>query len=322
MIDQRKSLERQGIRRLSSIQGGGLLLICGLQTVLGFALLPLLRWVPELQSSSYGASLIVLATTVLTICPGALLMLRLLSPLESNNALPFGRPFPRADGKRWLLCVALVFAGLAACFAGSLVSALISWLAEEAGMVFESPEFGSPTNIPMLLAELLAVALGPAVIEELLMRGAVMQPLRRYGDGFAITMSALLFALLHGNMVQAPFAFVCGLALGYITVRSGSLWPAMVVHFINNGFSVLVSYMNNYYSEEAVERFSSFYVVVIFVLGLAGAALYWAYSQPQPQPRYEPAGKRAPRYLFGSVPMVIALLYFLGSIILTTTMGN
>ena len=49
----------------------------------------------------------------------------------------------------------------------------------------------------------------------------------------------LLFGLVHGNWVQAPFAFVIGLALGWMYYRTGSLLPGILMHFVNNGTAVL-----------------------------------------------------------------------------------
>ena len=71
------------------------------------------------------------------------------------------------------------------------------------------------------------------------MRGVVMQPLRKYGDWFAILTSAFVFALMHGNLVQAPFAFIAGIGLGYAVIASGSLWTGILVHLLNNSISVI-----------------------------------------------------------------------------------
>ena len=82
----------------------------------------------------------------------------------------------------------------------------------------------------------------PALLEELVFRGFILQPLRRYGDWFAIITSALLFGLIHGNMTQAPFAILAGIALGYINIVSGSMWMNILLHFLNNLISVLYSF--------------------------------------------------------------------------------
>ena len=46
-------------------------------------------------------------------------------------------------------------------------------------------------------------------------------------------MSAFLFGIFHGNLVQIPYAFLVGLVLGYVAVEYNIVW-AMVLHMINN----------------------------------------------------------------------------------------
>ena len=55
----------------------------------------------------------------------------------------------------------------------------------------------------------------------------------------AIVFSSLVFGVVHGNWVQAPFAFVIGLALGWMYYRTGSLLPGILMHFVNNSTAVL-----------------------------------------------------------------------------------
>lgn len=82
--------------------------------------------------------------------------------------------------------------------------------------------------------------LGP-VLEELLFRGAVTKVLlRHYRPRVAIVLSALLFGLFHINPVQVVAASCSGLLLGWLYWRTRSLWPSIVVHVLNNSFSVLL----------------------------------------------------------------------------------
>ena len=67
------------------------------------------------------------------------------------------------------------------------------------------------------LSVLATVALGP-LWEELVFRGLMMEYLRRAGAGLwkANMIQALLFGLLHANLVQGSYAWLLGIALGYI----------------------------------------------------------------------------------------------------------
>lgn len=48
----------------------------------------------------------------------------------------------------------------------------------------------------------------------MLFRGYFLRLLRPYGTWFAVIVTAILFALMHGNILQIPFAFLVGLACG------------------------------------------------------------------------------------------------------------
>ena len=71
------------------------------------------------------------------------------------------------------------------------------------------------------------------VAEELLFRGFVLESLRPYGKRFAILTSAILFGAFHGNLLQAPYAFVMGLLLGYLATEYSLKW-AIGLHLFNN----------------------------------------------------------------------------------------
>ena len=88
----------------------------------------------------------------------------------------------------------------------------------------------------------LLVAVAPAFAEEVLFRGLLLRALLvRFGPALAVVASSLLFGLIHVDPPQATGAAVIGLALGFVTYRTGSLWPAMAAHAANNGAAVLIA---------------------------------------------------------------------------------
>ena len=91
----------------------------------------------------------------------------------------------------------------------------------------------------------LAIALLPGICEELLFRGFLIRFFEKYSVRWAVVISAILFAVYHLD----PFRFIpvllLGLLLGYLAVRSGSLYASMFAHIINNGMAfVLVTFSN------------------------------------------------------------------------------
>lgn len=80
-----------------------------------------------------------------------------------------------------------------------------------------------------------AIGLYPAICEEFLYRGIVLGLLLRSGRPWLANVGqAALFAAAHVLSVRLPWTFVCGLILGWIRMRTGSLWATMALHFVFN----------------------------------------------------------------------------------------
>ena len=91
-----------------------------------------------------------------------------------------------------------------------------------------------------ILVSLFKNAFLPAVLEELLFRLAPITLLCRYSKKWAVVLSALFFALAHGNFFQIPYALVAGVILGALYLASGSVIPSVFLHFVNNALSVFM----------------------------------------------------------------------------------
>ncbi len=133
------------------------------------------------------------------------------------------------------------------------------------------------------IVRLLAVAIVPAVCEELLLRGVVARSLRpALGVFGAVFLSALLFAALHLPAVRMLPAGLFGLALGYAAVVSDSVYPAMLMHFLNN-LVVVVLIPAIPELGRAVDAHPVTAGVAAVVLTASGVALSW-HSRFSPHP--------------------------------------
>ena len=94
------------------------------------------------------------------------------------------------------------------------------------------------------VVNLLGLAILPAIFEELLFRGIILNGLKQYGKWTAILGSAGLFALLHGNIGQLIYPFMLGIILGYIVYKTGNVLYSIIIHLINNTFSVVYTYID------------------------------------------------------------------------------
>lgn len=97
----------------------------------------------------------------------------------------------------------------------------------------------SESSIMSKLIAILAIAVVPAIFEELFFRKAVIDLTLKHGKKFALLFSAVLFGLLHMNLAQGLFAFIGGIIFGSIYLYTRNIKFTMLIHFINNGFGVL-----------------------------------------------------------------------------------
>jgi sodium transport system permease protein len=89
------------------------------------------------------------------------------------------------------------------------------------------------------ISVVLLMALVPAVCEELAFRGFIFGGLvREKGKLRAVIVTALMFGISHGVLQQSIAASMMGLVLGWITLRTGSILPCILIHFTNNALSV------------------------------------------------------------------------------------
>ncbi len=98
------------------------------------------------------------------------------------------------------------------------------------------------THDASVFLTLAALAITPAICEELIFRGYVQrQAERRFGAVGGILFSGIIFGLYHLRLSQVIPLCVLGIYLGYVVWRTGSLWPAIIVHFLNNALAVVLS---------------------------------------------------------------------------------
>lgn len=128
----------------------------------------------------------------------------------------------------------------------------------------------------------LAVGLMPGICEELLCRGTLLSGFRRsLGPAWAVLLSAFLFAALHGSPHRFFPQMWVGIALGLLTLRTGTIWPAVIVHALHNGMVVLAQLCyENHWAHPLVaailkrqEAWAGALVATALVAGLLGLRL-------------------------------------------------
>lgn len=132
---------------------------------------------------------------------------------------------------------------MAALYVGNIISLLLNGLI---GLIKGSPvenPVDTLLDFPVALNLILVCVLAP-LFEELMFRRLLLDRLRPYGERFALIGSALMFALIHGNLSQMFYAFGIGLVLGWLVLKTGCLWQSILIHaginFISAGLLPLL----------------------------------------------------------------------------------
>lgn len=157
------------------------------------------------------------------------------------------------------------------------------------GLLLQPLDGASTQSLPLGFWPLLAVIFGnclvPAVMEELLFRGALMGVLLPLGSKIAVLAPAILFAVFHVQPSQMLVALLTGLYFGWVARRTGSILPGMVLHFTNNLVAILEMYLYQYASPRLAGGIEVFYLTFC---GLVFAALVAACWMERRLPEGEP----------------------------------
>ena len=238
------------------------------------------------------------------------------------NFIPMGKP---ENANVFLV----ILGAFGICLLGNIVTSYFNIILETIfGISLNLPQMPeTPRNFTGVSLFYLSTAIVPALVEEMAFRGIIMQSLRRYGDWFAVICSSIIFGLMHCNLVQIPFAIIAGIAIGYAVIVTESVWTGIIIHFLNNAFSVTVSITDEFYGMESAQyMICNIIFYAIIVAGLFAAFIYFKkfntvpmrksplvnkgknfFGEPHPFSAKISAGTLFKEYLL-TAPMVIAFI--------------
>ena len=122
-----------------------------------------------------------------------------------------------------------------------------------------------------LFSSLLIVAALAAISEELLFRSVIQKALIKVirNPHVAIIVTAIIFSAFHGDIFGFFPRFILGMMLGYMFWLSGSIFPSMLMHFVNNATIVVLYYMNTRgFIDIDAEKFGSTDNILLIALSL------------------------------------------------------
>lgn len=142
----------------------------------------------------------------------------------------------------WCLKWFVVFFG-----AGAAVNFLTQKIRAIIVTVFHIVDYSTPSGVNdasevlYSVVSLVSIVLFAPFFEELLFRGIVFRNSERIGQLFAIVLTGISFGLWHTNSAQVFYAAAMGIILAVVFLKTRSIIPCMLFHFVNNLISYVLS---------------------------------------------------------------------------------
>lgn len=178
--------------------------------------------------------------------------------------------------------VAALFMGCGTMLIGIILTSFVSMLFPTEAEMVSSGLMNELMSDNELLT-FAVVALTPAICEEMLFRGFLFSAFRgRHKIVVSVLLTAVIFGVYHMSIVRFFTTALLGAALAVIVYYSDSIFPAMMMHAINNGIAVLQMYhpdtMENVFPLFAVEEPGIMESIVVSTMGIlllaAGVAMF------------------------------------------------
>ena len=137
----------------------------------------------------------------------------------------------KKDTTGFLIVLAIAFAFM---YAGNVIGNFLNSLTESiSGVSSDAVDITLKNTLSVVMYFAVVVVIAP-VMEELLFRKCLLDAIRPYGEKTAVILGALIFGLAHQNMGQFAYAFLAGLAMGYIYIHTGRLGYSVFIHMFTN----------------------------------------------------------------------------------------
>lgn len=168
--------------------------------------------------------------------------------------------------------IAFLLFGVGFCAFANIAVATAGEIFKKFGIDYSTPKNDNPQGVFGFALVIISTAIVPALVEEFAFRGIVMGLLKPFGEVFCIYASAAAFGILHGNFEKMAFAFLVGLILGFIRIKTDSVLICMAVHAINNLVAVMSSY-SSAMPRGLVDIIYTVYIMLALTFSVLGVAM-------------------------------------------------
>lgn len=270
-IEKGKKAQRLELIKTGLLLGGSLIMCLLIQTIM-IALLSSFNLMQTYQNSvafQYGFNVIAVHLASMLIPFGIMALI-----LKKNFVSPFfpAQPVDKKQAFAW------VGFGMGGCIVANLITSYIMAFSKTVfGYELKQNGYDGPDGILACVILVVSTMIIPAVCEEIAFRCCALGVLRKFGKSFSVFAVSILFGLMHGNAVQFIFAFLVGLVLAYITIKTDNVLLAMLVHAFNNGISVFGQIIELFISEKASNTAT---VIIFYTWAIIGVAslIYLAFK--------------------------------------------
>lgn len=112
-------------------------------------------------------------------------------------------------------------------------------------------EINQMTYSGSLVVQIIAASIAAPIVEELLFRGLIYKRLRHHLSAtWCILISASVFGLIHGNIVQFVYAFLVGTLLAYVYERFKTIWAPILMHGMANLSAIFITMFLSGYEKD------------------------------------------------------------------------
>ena len=133
-----------------------------------------------------------------------------------------------------IMCFALMYCGN---IVGTVITTIVGVLK---GSAVDNALMTYATGANMVVTFLYMVICAP-ILEEYIFRKLIVDRTVKYGQGVAVVLSGLMFGLFHGNLNQFAYAFLLGMFLAFLYVKTGDLKVTIGLHMCINFMGAVVS---------------------------------------------------------------------------------
>ena len=194
------------------------------------------------EDSEYYKCIGLIVSMVIQYCVGVPLAILVGRKTKTGRNMETVRSLFRKPQQSVGWVVRWVFIGIFLSYGATLVTSTIFSIIEAiTGVKLNQTDFSAENNSLSQVINIICITFMAPLFEECLIRGGMLNNIKRYGSWSAVISTGIFFGLLHMNYPQVPFACVMGIVSAFIVLKTNSIIPSIIIHFVINSIGGIMS---------------------------------------------------------------------------------